>query len=495
MQGALQENVITLLCTDPKAIPLLQGVVDPELFDTSVYREIVRCSLEYYRQYKKPIADHLPDFFEDKLKGKNAELYEETFMQIKEFSHTINREYVMNEVRTFIRQQNLKLSIKDAAELVMSGKLDEAETVLQKAQNSNLSIFDPGISLRNTEDFLNFIEPDNECIWTGVPDLDRLRICPARKEMFTFLALPNKGKSWFAINCARNALFQHKNVLHITLEMSEKRVARRYAQNFFALANREEEQLIPAFIYSEEGAFKDLSYIKKMVKTFSDHDIKVYLQKRMATFKYRNLIIKEFPTGQLTVAKLVAYIDSLINTGFHPDFIAIDYPDLMKRKTGMSKQESLCETYEEIRGLAAIYNCAILALTQANREGMLETWLTPFNLAGDFTKAATSDNLVSHNVSDTEEMMNIARVYIAKARNEERANNKIAITQKYAIGQYCLDSYMMKSQKDTYWSIIKANQTDDEIEHNIKSRKPKDFSKKESVASKAKKSMKRSRKE
>jgi len=466
----LQDNVITLLCYDDKMLPLLRSVVDAELFDTAAKRKIVKEALGYYHQFRKPIGDHLADVLDDELAGKNKEIYEDLLYGYSELSKTINREFVMTELEKFIRQQELKLSIKEAADLVVEDKLDEAEEVLRKSRNKQLKVFNPGISLAKPDAFLSFLDKEDEEIFPiGIPHLDLLKISPARKELFVFLALPNAGKSWFLINAVRNALMRQLKVVHITLEMSEEKVAKRYLQNLFAISNSDNEVDIPKFEFTENGDLRTIQYIRKKVKSYKDADIKRYLMERTNRFRYNNLVIKEFPTRSLTIKGLRSYLDNLINYyGFIPDILALDYPDLMRvQGTGW---EALSQLYADIRGIAVEYNIAVLAVTQSNREGKLETWLTDYNLSGDYTKAAIADNLITYNQSMTENLMRMARLYNIKARNE-RKGDKIAITQQYQIGQFCLNSYFMNSAHDKYFDFVKSNTSEDVLDPGIQSKK------------------------
>lgn len=453
LPNSLQENILTLLVTDIKSLPLLVNSVGIELFESFVFRDIATQAVAYYHEFKKPIGAHLVDVLEHILKGKDkgkASIYSDVIENVYVGKKSVNSEFVIKRLNKFVSQQNLKIGVLKAAELLDHGKVDEAEMVLRKNMKKQLSIFDPGTFLSDTKKVLRFLDSVDNFIPTGIKELDYLGICPAPKELFTFAGLSGVGKTWFFIHIAKVALLLRKKVLHITLEMSEERVLQRYAQNLFGFAKRSDENRVPHFKRDELGRFYSLDY--DMIKPngiFSDKNARKVLEKKFKSLRNPQVYVKDFPTNSLSLNELKAYLENLIEfCNFHPDIILIDEPDLMAIDKSNFRLD-IRNNYFDLRGLAGEYNTAVTVVSQISKGGKSVKWIDDRYLAEDYNKMRISDNLVTYNQTNEEKQINLARLLVVKGRND-RAGDKILISQNYATGQFCLDSVRMAS---SYWKL------------------------------------------
>lgn len=454
LSGAIQENLLTLLVFDKKSLPLLTNSLKVELFESSIYRNIAQQAISYYQEFKKPLSEHLPDVLEHELLNKDtgrAELYKEVINSLYESRHSVNRDFVLSRLEQFIRQQNWVLTLFEAAEQAEVGNIDKVELIIAKNKKTRLSVFDPGTFFTDIPGMLNFYNIIDNSIPTGIKELDNIGICPASKELFTFAGLSSKGKTWFLINIAKIALLLGKKVLHISLEMSRDRLAQRYMQTLFAFSKRDEVNRVPFFETDNLGRLTSLYYQNVNPKGVFNHPDSVkQLEYKLNKFKRFNLLIKDYPTGVLTITELKAYLENLIEFyNYHPDLIFIDEPDLMALDRDRIRLE-IRQTYIELRGLAAEYNTAIVAVSQLNKEAVGKQWLDERYLAEDFNKMRISDNLVTYNQTDLEKENNLARLLVVKGRND-RSGDRILISQNYAMGQFCLSSIRMTKN---YWNLL-----------------------------------------
>lgn len=261
--------------------------------------------------------------------------------------------------------------------------------------------------------------------------------------------------SWFLVHLAKYALLQRKKVLHITLELSERRLIQRYLQNFFGIASKNVDiQYYNAIFETEKSGdlYKiNLSKLKD-IKTLRDDGIIPYLKERMNKVlrPSTGLIIKEFPTGSLSVNGLVRYLDNLeAYHNFIPDIILLDYLDLMSIDSDKMRID-LGRTGVELRGLAVERNLAMVTVAQTNRDAEGKAVITRKNLGEDFSKVKTSDVLVIYNQTYEEKERNLARLFFDKGRNS-RDGETVLISQNYSIGQFCLDSIKISS---SYWDVL-----------------------------------------
>lgn len=266
--------------------------------------------------------------------------------------------------------------------------------------------------------------------------------------------------TWFLIHLGKMALLQRKKILHISLELSEERLKARYLQALFGVALRYEDiQNQNAFFKTDRfGCFNDVDFRDiKNLKTFKDKDINVYLRNELDKVSIpKRMVIREFPTGSLTINQLVTYLDNLESFyNFIPDIILLDYLDLMSIDADKLRVD-LGKTAVDLRGIAVERNLAMVTVAQTNRAGEGRQVLTRKHLAEDFSKVRISDNLITYNqVVDLEQEKGYARLFVDKARNT-RTGDIVLISQNYSIGQFCLNSCHLDSKGDKYWSMVEG---------------------------------------
>lgn len=186
------------------------------------------------------------------------------------------------------------------------------------------------------------------------------------------LAGTGVGKSLFMCHCAGAVLSQGKNVLYITMEMSEERIAERIDANLLNVAIDQLENL-------SKDMFRD----------------------RVADIARRTqgkLIIKEYPTGQANTSHFRALLNELkLKKNFVPDIIYIDYLNIcassrMKGMGGAINSYSYIKSIaEEIRGLAVEFDVPIFSATQTTRSGYSNDDVGLEDTSESFGLPATAD--------------------------------------------------------------------------------------------------------
>ena len=446
---------MTLLCFDDKYCTIVRNSITPNLFESSVFREIATHAIDFIDQFKEAIKDHLPDSLEHILQGddkRKASSYSRVLDNLYLAKDGVNGEYVVSKIHQFVRQQNFKGALVKAVEAIEAGQIDQAEVEMQKGLNSQVMAFEMGSLLSDPTQSLQFFDEQDYGIHTGIKELDRHDICPRPQELFLFIAPPKKGKSWALIHAGKNALLQRKKVLHITLEMSERRCNQRYMQSIFAIAKRHAEVNTPIFTYGEDGKMVSIDHEVVIRPTLADPKMRIDLSKRVVDMlaKKSPLIVKQFPTGSLTINQLKAYLDGLER--FHkfiPDMLIIDYPDLMAIDSANLRLDT-GKIYKDLRGLAIERNLALVTASQGSKDAAKARLVTGEMVSEDYSKIATADNVVTYTQTKEEKILGIARLFVAAGRNDED-KFEVLISQAYPTGQFCLDSTMMKSN---YWDQI-----------------------------------------
>jgi hypothetical protein len=455
--GAQQENILTLLCFDATAAPLIRAVVDVELFESAPFREVASQAVTYLDQFKEPIGEHLPDALEHVLEGndkRKARIFDALIDNLFAARQGLNKEYVLSGLRIFVRQQQLKLGVTEAAKELQRGDIDQVAVTLNAALRSSIKIMDPGLVVyKDARRALNFFDITDNHIHTNIEYFNKIGIGPTPGELLTILAATGRGKSWGLTHLGKYALLQRHKVCHITLEMGEASCAMRYMQSMFSVSRRESSLLYPSFDIDDHGNFESLAIRKMERPTLKDRGIQGFLRSRLNKMASRlKLVIKKFPTNSLTMAGLRAYLDQLeMVHGFIPDVLIVDYADLMHIGDSAQVRSETGQIYKDLRGIADERNLALCTASQSNRLGEGVRLITLKHFAEDYSKAATSDIVLSYNQTDEEKELGLARLFVAKNRDEE-SGRTVLVSQNYHSGQFALDSCVL--HHDRYWDAV-----------------------------------------
>lgn len=455
---SLQENLLVVLSFDKGNSILIRNAVDPGLF-TGFYREIASRIYTYIDRYKVPPESHIADILEDKINSENtreADIYGGLIESIYDMKEEINTEYIMNQLEGFVRRQSLRSITVEAAKCLLKDtdeSLEEAESLFLKARERSLKLFNPGLRLTDSR-ALNFLNNPTQAFPTGIPELDKRGFGPTRKELYLYLAKYKSGKSWWLTHLGKIALMSRLKVVHISLEMSEERCAQRYFQTFFAIAKRAGRYEHLKFNTDKKGVMQSFEEVSVKPKiTLDNPDAELLLQEKIALFANRALsriVIKEFPTGRLTIRQLEAYLDNLESTEkFIPDLVIIDYPDLMQMDTSILRL-SIDEVYKQVRGMGVERNMAMAIVSQTNQTSERVKTIGGSGAAEHYGKVFHADCAISHNQTEKEHALGLARLHVAAGRNDEDKFS-ILISQDYNIGQFVIDSALMDK---SYWKEI-----------------------------------------
>jgi len=456
--SAVQENLICLLSYSDKHALTVRNLFPVELWG-GPNAIIAPRIYDFIDRYKKPPKDHIADLMADKLENKKnpreKSLYEDILLSIKElWASGLNEEYAISQLELTIRRQSMRAMAVDLAKLLQKDtdeSLDEAEKLLTTAKAQTASVFNPGLRLSDKDRVLDFLEQQDACFPTGIPDLDKRGFGPTRKELWLYIAAAKRGKTWMLIQLAKMAMLHRLKVCHVSLEMSEPRMAQRYFQALFAMSKRKEKFTVNTFAKDQLGRFT--GFDEKEVTpsiTMDDPNIRKKLERRISRFGPRmldNVFVKQFPGGSLTVRGLIGYLDNLeSNERFIPDLLIVDYPDLMKIDKN-NPRFSIDEIYKELRGLAVERNMALAIVSQGNRSSETAKTVRNDHVAEAWSKIAHADCVITYNQSKSEHKMKLARLIISAGRNDEDKLS-IVVSQNYAMGTFVNDSVLMTGD---YW--------------------------------------------
>ena len=248
------------------------------------------------------------------------------------------------------------------------------------------------------------------------------------------------GKSMFMCHHAANCLLQNLNVLYITCEMAEERIAERIDANIMDVTL---------------DNMKDLPY-------------KMYQQKLDAATKgvSGKLIIKEYPTAVANANHFRVLMDELaLKKKFKPDIVFIDYLNIcassrMKQGGSVNSYTFIKSIAEELRGLAVERNVPIFSATQVNRTGYSSSDIGLEDTSESFGLPATADFMIA--LISTDDLEEAKQVLVKQLKNRY---NDAASNRKFLLN---VDRAKMKftDVKNEDQNLIEANQTDDDVAGN-----------------------------
>ena len=222
------------------------------------------------------------------------------------------------------------------------------------------------------------------------------------------LAGTGVGKSLFMCHCAASALLQGKNVLYITMEMAEEKIAERIDAN---LLNIPIQQL---------GDLPKVMFEKKITN----------LSKKTQG----KLIIKEYPTASAHVGHFKSLIsDLLLKRSIRPDIIFVDYLNIC---ASQRYKGSIVNSYtyvkaiaEELRGLAVECNVPIVSATQTTRSGYGSSDVDLTDTSESFGLPATADLMFA--LISTEELEGMNQIMVKQLKNRY---NDPTMNKRFCVG-------------------------------------------------------------
>jgi len=292
-------------------------------------------------------------------------------------------------------------------------------------------------SYHRKEDLIPFdLEYFNKITKGGLPN----------KTLNIALAGTGVGKSLFMCHVASSVLLQGKNVLYITMEMAEEKIAERIDAN---LLNIPIQQLID------------------LPKPMFDTRVSNLAKKTQGT-----LIIKEYPTASAHSGHFKSLLNELsLKKSFKPDIIFIDYLNICassrhKANASVNSYSYIKAIAEELRGLAVEANVPIVSATQTTRSGFASSDVDLTDTSESFGLPATADLMFA--LISTEELEGLNQIMVKQLKNRY---NDPTIFKRFIVGidraKMRLYDVEQKAQED----IVDSGQ---EEEYNpIEEKKPK----------------------
>jgi replicative DNA helicase len=382
--------------------------IKPEYFE-GVYQQLFREIAKYVAKYNKLPTNETFKIELDESSTLNDNQYQEAIEIIPEIfkNETVDEQWLYEKTEKWCQDRALFNAVMESISIIDGKHKTLTKNALPDILTKALSVtFDTNIG----HDYLEDVERRYEFYHTQedkIPfDIDLLNEITkgglSNKSLNIALAGTGVGKSLFMCHIAANAMSQGKNVLYITMEMSEERIAERIDAN---LLNLPIDQI--------ENLSKDI-FATKIDKLRSKTNGK--------------LIIKEYPTGAGNANHFRALMHELkLKKGFVPHIVFIDYLNIcassrMKMGNSVNSYTYIKSIAEELRGLAVEFNLPIVSATQTTRSGYTNSDPGLEDTSESFGLPATADLMIA--LVSNEQLEQDRQIMVKQLKNRYNDPNK-----------------------------------------------------------------------
>ena len=429
-----------------KVLPFLKSEYFQDRSERVVFSEIQKFVSQYN---KRPTKETLQIDL-----NKRKDLNEDEYKKIVELISTldpqdVDLDWLVNTTEKFCKDRAVHNAVMEGIHILDGKDKKHTPEAIPEILRDALSVsFDNAVG----HDYLLDIEKRFDYYHkreTRIPfDLDFFNKVTKgglpTKTLNVALAGTGVGKTLFMCHQAASALAQNKNVLYITMEMAEERIAERIDANLLNIS------------------MEDLHMLNK--KLFSDK-ITQLQSKTTGT-----LIIKEYPTASAGANHYRALVNELaLKRTFKPDIIFIDYINIcassrFKAGSNVNSYTYIKAIAEELRGLAVELDVPIVTATQTTRGGFVSSDIGLEDTSESFGLPATADFMFA--LISSEELEKAGQMLVKQLKNRY---NDPTLNRKFIIG---VDRARMKlfDIEQQAQNIIQPEETK-YVEHNLKEAK------------------------
>jgi len=423
-----------------KVIPFLKADYFQDFTEKTIFLGVN----QYVEKYKS-----IPDIEALTIDIQKISQTEDQHKTVQEYISTrfvsfskVDEQWLLDETEKFCKDKAIYNAILDGIHIIDGKSKDQTPEVIPSILTDALAVsFDSNVGhdymeqaeerfdyYHEVEDKIPFdLDFFNKITKGGLPP-KTLNVC---------LAGTGVGKSLFMCHVAASALLQSKNVLYISLEMAEKKIAERIDANLMNISMEDLHDL-PRRMFDS-----------RMEK----------LQKKTEG----KFIIKEYPTASAHCGHFRAlHNELLLKKQFRPDIIFIDYINIcassrFKYGSNVNSYTYIKGIAEEMRGLAVELNVPIVSATQTTRQGFVSTDIGLEDTSESFGLPATADLMFA--LISTEELEELNQMLVKQLKN--RYNDPTA-NKRFIIGvdraKMRLYDVSQKAQTD----LVDTGQDDDE---------------------------------
>ena len=433
-----QRKLMGMLLTDRVMLTQSLDKLDPGYFSNEVHVMVAKILFKYF-QDKRAVPEKwiLKQELSDQLKDRDKAIQIHFLGELESlYSYFVpgldTREYLLDKVVYFAKVQAVKVAFHKCVDKMTEAPEDEktwsfvydqmrTAMLIERNQAKGLEYF-----MQLDEMFRRMREKmaGKDRFTTAFESIDNALtgggLFPG--EIGAWIALPGVGKSLAMVKAAvANVLLGHK-VLYLTMEMDEVGIAQRFTSQLFK--------------YDVNNLLGMEGEIRKAVEDFK-HD----------KADPNQLIITQFPGGQLDVNGIRAYCNQLTLRGWKPNLLIIDYVGEMKDDPNLKKYESAYRILRDLRAFGIEEQHGTITAVQPNASAAkleINQYIDESNIGTSFDQFKPLDAFWSINQQTIEKDAEVGRGFVIKHRNG-RSKHPFRIGFDYKLGT--LDIFEISKDK------------------------------------------------
>ena len=395
-----------------KVLPYIKDVY----FETPTSRSLFAICEEHFTEYNQcPSRDAIAIGVEG-LSGLN----EDTFRSVADAAQEVtsgeiegNLSFLIDETEKWCKERAVYLALLESIS-IHDGKGDQSRDSIPSLLSDALAVsFDASVGhdyLNDYEQRYDFYHTKEQRTPFGLEYFDKItKGGIPNKTLNVALAGTGVGKSLFMCSYASTVLLQGKNVLYITLEMAEERIAERIDANLL------------------DTNIQDIVEIPRPMFETKITSLQAKTQGK--------LFIKEYPTASAHAGHFDSLIKELqLKQDFVPDIIFIDYLNICNSSryrpgSNVNSYTVVKAIAEELRGLAVKYDVPIVSATQTTRSGFSSSDVSLTDTSESFGLPATADFMFA--LISNEDLESMGQILVKQLKNRY---NDPTVHRKFVVG-------------------------------------------------------------
>ena len=394
-----------------KALPFIKG----EYFSDMLERNLFSIISKYFTEYNALPTKEALEIEVGQVEGISDEQHQNIVRLIRDIDdERSDPEWIVDTTEKWCKERAIYLALMESIKIAEGNDDKQTTNAIPNILSDALAVsFDNHIGhdylqdyeeryefYHKTEDKIPFdLEFFNKITKGGLPN----------KTLNIALAGTGVGKSLFMCHVASTCLLENKDVLYITLEMAEEKIAERIDSNLLNC---------------------DIQNLNQLPKLMFDNKITTLAKKTEG-----KLVIKEYPTAAAHCGHFKSLLNELaLKKSFKPDIIFIDYLNICassryRAGANVNSYSYIKSIAEELRGLAVEANVPIVAATQTTRSGFASSDIDLTDTSESFGLPATADLMFA--LISTEELEGLNQIMVKQLKNRY---NDPTVNKRFVVG-------------------------------------------------------------
>lgn len=484
-----ERDLLIGLITSERFCREICPTLNPRLLEIEYARTVAGWVKEFYSNFKKAPGRDIMKLYRAKCEEiadedlqDNVLSFVERVCKDYESVENFNDDFALQEAIGYLKGRSLKNLNEDVEAYLASGEITKAENAITKYKSVEKSSGRAVSLLNNTEAVINSFTQEDDLLFRFPGAYGNIVGDVHREDFVSYLAPMKRGKTWALMDAGVVALQNGLKVLHISLEMSEAQMSKRYWTALSGQVAKDNDNINYSYFEKIDTDSKRCWLVRHKTiarKAVSIADIEKKQKHLRRLFRGGDLRVFAVPAYSLTVESMEIELERLAQQEeFVPDVIIVDYADIMapSDKTNDYRNQ-LDGIWKRLRGLAQKRKCVVFTASQSGRQSINKD-ANSKDIAEDIRKLAHITSMVSLNQTPQEKQAGILRLKQLAVREGEQEFREAVCTQCLSIGRIVTDS-RFNDEVVADIDAGKSTDTSDENDDDEEYEKPKKtFSKK-----------------